>query len=1140
MTLRKKTLAAIGVTLVVLVALLETTARQILRRSFGHLETESVQRDVQRAVNALQNVIAGLNSKAGDWSNWDDTYEAVETGDPAYEASNLTATAFVDLQVHLIVIVNTRGELVYGKFYDFRSGAPRAPAAIFQQQVPPGDELLQPMHTGEGIAGIRMLPEGPLMFAARPILTSAGTGPPRGTLIMGRFLDEAECARLSAMTELTLTLQAPDAAELPADMRRAAAALGPGQAVVVQPLSDEAVAGYTLVRDLQGQPALVLRAQTNRGIHRHGQLSTRALLGAVVVAGLVFGALTLVLVERLVLARVAGLSAAVQAIAAVGDFSARVAAPGADELASLAGTVNGLLAAAQESERALCESQRHITTLMSNLPGMAYRCRNAPDWPMEFVSEGSRELTGYHPAQLTGQGGRPFGELIHPDDREHVWREVQAALAQGRSFRITYRIIAGSGEEKWVWEQGRGVHAPTGALLALEGFIVDVTDTKRLEEAVRAANEYNRSLIEASLDPLFIINRDGNITDINAAAQAATGRPRAELLGTAFARLASDAAQARRAYEQAFERGAAWDFPLELRHADGGLTPVLCNASVYRDFAGNVVGVCLAARDITERRRAECEWERANAAAAAANRAKSEFLANMSHEIRTPMSAILGYIELVADGCEKRCDFGRSPLGQYVDTINRNARYLLQLLNDILDLSRIEAGKMQLEIVPCALLELLADVETLMQVRATAKNLTLRFTGDGLLPEVIATDPTRLRQILVNLVGNAIKFTERGSVTVVARLVEAPPDGSTTTAGAPPAQGCAAGPRLHLAVQDTGIGIGPEQLERLFEPFSQADSSINRKYGGSGLGLSISRRLTEMLGGELTVESQPGVGSTFHVTIPVGPLESVSLVEYRRAAPAAIRTSQPAVPRLRGRVLLVEDGPDNQRLLATLLTRAGAEVTTAENGALAIEAVQRAIASGRPFGVILMDMQMPVLDGYRATQRLRQQSYRGPIVALTAHAMASDREKCLAAGCDDYMTKPIERERLLLLVARYLGTGEQTTSATPTAPAASPAVTPDPPIDSAALTARVQGCVGELRTALLALQCCLADDEQLTLEALARHLVHPAPRVDGGPGDQDDAASGGTSDARVAVERAEQALRELTALCGRGRFPMPP
>lgn len=406
----------------------------------------------------------------------------------------------------------------------------------------------------------------------------------------------------------------------------------------------------------------------------------------------------------------------------------------------------------------------------------------------------------------------------------------------------------------------------------------------------------------------------------------------------------------------------------------------------------------------------------AEAHAEQANKARGHFLATVSHEIRSIMTAIIGFTEIL----RAEADTENSPpeRKEAIDTILRNGQLLMEIINDMLDLSKIDAGKFDVERIRCSPIQVLEDVRSLLSVRAIAKGLDLKVIHEGALPETIESDPTRLRQILINLVGNAIKFTETGSVRVVARLV----------------RGGAAGPLLEFEVTDTGIGMSREQIAKLFQPFGQAEVSTARRFGGSGLGLVISKRFAEMLNGDICVESAPGQGTTFRLHIAAGPLEDVKMVLHQeppvRARSETVRPDVESPTTIFGRVLLAEDGMDNQRLIEFILTKAGAEVTVAENGQVALEAVAAAEAAGTPFNLILMDMQMPVMDGYEATRRLRDRGYEGRIIALTAHAMAADREKCLAAGCDEFVTKPVQRSNLLLSVAAALRTAALTAKPT--------------------------------------------------------------------------------------------------------------
>jgi CheY-like chemotaxis protein len=368
------------------------------------------------------------------------------------------------------------------------------------------------------------------------------------------------------------------------------------------------------------------------------------------------------------------------------------------------------------------------------------------------------------------------------------------------------------------------------------------------------------------------------------------------------------------------------------------------------------------------------------------------------------MTAILGFSELLT------ANLADAEQLDAVKTIQRNGEYLLGLINDILDISKIEAGKLQTERIVCSPAAVINDVFDLMRPRATAKQLDFQLVYHGSIPESVQTDPTRLRQVLINLLANAVKFTERGYVRLDVRMGQAE----------------VMRPQLEFEVSDSGIGMTEEQCAKVLQPFTQADASTARRFGGTGLGLAISKRLVEALGGQLSISSQSGVGSIVRIGIDPGPMEGVAMIAPGRRRAGALTSPAIASPvlqlprtsgRLSCRVLLAEDGPDNQRLIQTILRKAGAHVTLVENGVQAVAAALAASSSQPPFDVILMDMQMPEMDGYAATRSLRSQGYTGRIVALTAHAMSGDRQRCLDAGCDDYATKPIDRQTLLETVA---------------------------------------------------------------------------------------------------------------------------
>jgi PAS domain S-box-containing protein len=427
----------------------------------------------------------------------------------------------------------------------------------------------------------------------------------------------------------------------------------------------------------------------------------------------------------------------------------------------------------------------------------------------------------------------------------------------------------------------------------------------------------------------------------------------------------------------------------------------------HKDGSGNLVSVQGTHLDITSERQHSEELRLAKEAAEAANKAKSDFLANMSHELRTPLAAILGSADLLYnDG-----DIAQAPVRRIenIDAIARSGKHLLTIINDVLDLSKVESGKLTVQEEPVDLCEVLREVVSFVRPRATPKGVALGVTFDTPMPSVAQTDKTRLRQVLLNIMGNAVKFTDKGEVHVHCRLQTVPgqsPDSSQ--------------PVLVFDVTDTGIGLTSEQQARLFRAFEQADGTMSRQFGGTGLGLVISRKLAQLMGGDVRIlRSEPGAGSTFRVTVAPtcvsGAIERFE--EGMHIQASMIAKSQ---TKIEGRVLLAEDGADNQRLISHFVRKAGATVDVAENGRVAMELIDKADQAGKPYELILMDMQMPECDGYTAARTLRAVGNNTPIIALTAHAMPEDRAKCLAAGCNDYTTKPVDRATLIAICATWL------------------------------------------------------------------------------------------------------------------------
>jgi PAS domain S-box-containing protein len=630
---------------------------------------------------------------------------------------------------------------------------------------------------------------------------------------------------------------------------------------------------------------------------------------------------------------------------------------------------------------------------------------------IQIFNVGAERMLGYTAAEVMNK--------ITPADIS----DPQELIARAKALSIELGTTITPGFEALVFKASRGIEdiyeltyirkdgsrfpavvsvtALRDAQDAIIGYLLIGTDNtarklieaeqRKLDQRLRDQQFYTRSLIESNIDALMTTDPFGIITDVNKQMEALTGCTRDELIGAPFKSYFTDPERAEAGIKLVLSETKVTDYELTACARDGKQTVVSYNATTFYDRGRTLQGVFAAARDVTERKRVEAELQQAKAAAESASQTKSDFLASMSHEIRTPMNAIIGIADLLAKTT-------LSPQqDKYVQIFRRAGDNLLNLINDILDLSKVEASQLELERTGFSLNDLLEKVREMVAVRAHEKGLTLVCEIAPEVPTALIVDPTRLRQVLLNLLGNAIKFTESGEVGLRVTL-----DVASSVAGA-----------LRFTISDTGIGISGEKLGAVFERFTQADSSTTRRYGGSGLGLTISKRLVELMGGCIQVESDVDKGSVFFFTVPLE-------IWTRATRPATVSAGtgpEPPLPALR--ILLVEDSPDNRTITVAYLQDTPYQVEIAENGAIAYEK----FTAGH-YDVVLMDRQMPVMDGLTATRAIReweQTNHRPPtpIIALTASALKGDQEQCVAAGCTAYLTKPIKQEVLLQAIKEH-------------------------------------------------------------------------------------------------------------------------
>ncbi len=706
---------------------------------------------------------------------------------------------------------------------------------------------------------------------------------------------------------------------------------------------------------------------------------------------------------------------------------------------------------------------------------------NAGSWDWQISTDELR-WSDRVPALLGGQPGRTttsreqFLKTVHPDDQQRLQTAVAACLDQGADYEIEYRVIWPDSSIHWLYEQGDVLRDEDGEPVNMLGLVQDITRRKEAEIELRAQHRFLDSVIENIPSMLWVKEaKELRYVRCNRAGEQLTGRAAADFIGKSDADLLPPAQAAERmaADRQVLIEGRA----VEIEEEQG----ISChNRRLLRTRKVPILDVqpaCLLgiSDDITEQRAAEKELAEAKIQAEKANQAKSDFLANMSHEIRTPMNGIIGLTELAL-----KTELNPQQR-DYLQKVNESAHSLLGLLNDILDLSKIEANRLELESIPFDLHELTAQIGSLMAIHSQQKGIPLHIDIDPEIPRYLLGDPLRIKQILLNLLGNAFKFTKQGEIRIEAGL------GLHAQHGFLP---------VAFTVRDTGIGIDAARQAELFQPFVQSDSSTTRMYGGSGLGLAITRQLAEMMDGSVSLISAPGQGSTFTVTLPLQLSNREELEAHRERAEQGA-ADENALELIRGaRILLVEDNKINQQVAAELLAQECFWVDLAENG-------QQALAMLAPsrYDLVLMDLQMPVMDGYQAAAAIRRQKVYDslPVLAMSANAMRHDREQCRAIGMNDHIPKPVDRRQLLTALCQWIKPGQRERPVQLRQAQQSCAIVQLPGINSQVALERLggnqriycsilQNFVNEHRDAVQEIRSLLEQDERHSAERLAHTL----------------------------------------------------
>lgn len=695
----------------------------------------------------------------------------------------------------------------------------------------------------------------------------------------------------------------------------------------------------------------------------------------------------------------------------------------------------------KRNEVEILEYQAILDNLMSNLPGMAFRCLNESNWTMEYASPGSRKLTGFTANELINNKKTHYGDLILNEDRTRVWNEVQKAVARHRLYRIEYRIVTKNGKVKWVLEQGKGVFDKYDKLVRLEGLITDINSSKHAELQLKKELAINQGIATIGVELLSEAIKPARVAYL-------VQQYSRMFTGSEFSLVISPASEDETSYLFCFDENDENDenarskrvrrhFPKPGEPAgliDQLLTeqkPVIVNkpglkvkipcvspgeftfsrllsvpAFINNKYAGIII-LANASYDYTDemvaivqrfinmyalaayRLKAEETLQKAKERAEASDHLKSLFLSNMSHEIRTPMNAILGFAEMLQD-----VELSIDEKDRFLDVIIKSGDNLLRLINDIIDISKIEAGQLKVIYSDCYINELFSDLEVFFNrelARLRKDHLTLYIQPGNSDPDfVVYTDPVRIRQIISNLIGNALKFTDEGFIELGYSIKNK---------------------NIEFYVRDSGVGIPADQQKVIFERFGQVKDDAARNLSGTGLGLTISKNLVELLGGRIWLDSYPGEGSTFWFSIPF------IIGHHRKQSEDLPDSSVLPETDLRGKtILVVEDVETNFFYISSLLGKVNGKVLRAEDGEKAVELCR----TNPEINLVLMDIELPVLDGYSATRQIKKIRPDLPVIAQTAFAMMGERERSAQAGCDDYIAKPIRKEILFDVVSKHI------------------------------------------------------------------------------------------------------------------------
>ncbi|WP_298684546.1 response regulator [uncultured Methanomethylovorans sp.] len=999
MKIRDKTLAILGITFIFLFALLIVTTDQIMGNSYERLEEKEVAQNVARASEALGTKVNTLAILARDYGAWDDTFYFVQGENEAYINETLTPSIVANLETNFILFYNSSRNLYYAVGVDLESAEEKNISSAMLEDITSTESLFTPLENQE-IYGIINSPEGPLLIASYQITKTLG-GESAGTIIFARYLDAAVIEELEETTKLSLNTEIfnqDDAASYP----------------IISPLNSKhgtfyldhitetTITGTTILEDINGNPILALDVEMPRDIYQQGQSTIEYVFYAILAIGFIFGLVLTSSLEKTVLSRLSLLSKNLTEITEKGSLSSRVQLKGNDELQNLADNINQMLGSLEEKEKVI----KTLDLLESSLESI--------DAGIMVVDMNSRIIMNRKFIDMWEINVAVMSQndvvkvLEHIVSRTKDYEENNISLEQlqntSNKERITLNIKNG---DTYDWYVGSIIHKEK--IIGRVYCTTDITDSVKVQTLEQESKQRLETVLSNIISGVVLVDvQTHQIVDVNPIAEELIGLPKEKIVGNICHDFICPAHTGKCPIT---DLGSTVDRSEQvLINKDGTKIPILKSAITVTVADKNYLVESFV--DMTTMKEAEKSLIESKVAAETANRAKSEFLATMSHELRTPLNAIIGFSDLMMGGSVGEvADMQKKFLGN----ISTSGKHLLSLINNVLDLSKIEAGKMELNYELFSAYCTIDEVKQLVSPLADKKGIKLEFIRDERLDKIYA-DRIRFKQILFNLASNAIKFTpQAGKITISAHMTDS---------------------MAQFTVTDTGIGISEENKSKLFQPFMQLDSAANRKYEGTGLGLSLVKQFVELHHGRIWFESELGKGTSFTFELPLQQnTNAEATAEAVRAEAVPVRSEiksmanapEPTLsqsnaeskipapkimepPYARGDeplILVVEDDDASRELLEVTLVHEGYRVATAANGKTALEIANKL----KPFAITL-DIMMPGMDGWDVLRQLKEKDQTHDIPVIIT-SMMEDRKTSIVWGAVEHFIKPIQKEELL-------------------------------------------------------------------------------------------------------------------------------